>query len=240
MARIVRKDPSEHRRSQLAAVEARLGYVFKDRSLLDAALTHPSVSDARVVNYERLEFLGDRVLGLMVAENLLRHFPDVDEGELSQRLHGLVSRETCAEVAQALELGPVMRLAAGETRSGGRRNLSILGDACEAVIAALYLDGGQAEVNRVILPYWLPRIQAGVSRALLNPKSHLQEWAARQKLPAPEYEVIGRDGPDHAPIFTLQLTLKGYEVFTARGRSRQEAEKAAATGFIELHKLDKA
>lgn len=239
MARILKKDTSDHRRGQLSAVETRLGYEFKDKSLLDAALTHPSVTDTKVVNYERLEFLGDRVLGLMVAENLIRSFPDVDEGELSQRLHGLVSRETCAEVAQALELGPVMRLAAGETRSGGRKNLSILGDACEAVIAALYLDGGKETVDRIILPYWLPRIKAGVRRAVLNPKSHLQEWAARQKLPAPEYEVVGREGPDHAPIFTMQLTLKGYEVLIAKGRSRQEAEKAAAIGFIERHGLDK-
>ncbi|MFT4091847.1 MAG: ribonuclease III [Asticcacaulis sp.] len=238
MARILKKDTSEHRRGQLEAVEKRLGYVFSDKKLLDAALTHPSVSDAKVVNYERLEFLGDRVLGLMVAENLLRSFPDVDEGELSQRLHGLVSRETCAEVAQDMGLGPVMRLAAGETRSGGRKNLSILGDACEAVIAGIYLDGGQEAVNLVILPYWLPRIKAGISRAALNPKSHLQEWAARMKLPAPDYEVIEREGPDHAPIFTMQLTLKGYEVFIAKGRSRQEAEKAAAIGFIERHGLD--
>src|SRR5690606_38661699 len=111
------------------------------------------------------------------------------------RLHGLVSRETCAEVAQDLDLGPVIRLAAGETRSGGRKNLSILGDACEAVIAAVYLDGGPEAVSRVILPFWLPRINAGVSRSLLNPKSFLQEWAARKKLPAPDYEVIDRDGP---------------------------------------------
>lgn len=238
MARILKRDASGHRHKQLSAIEERLGYVFDDKALLDAALTHPSVSDTKAVNYERLEFLGDRVLGLMVAENLIRAFPGVDEGELSQRLHGLVSRETCAEVAQALGLGTAMRLAAGETRSGGRGNLSILGNACEALIAAVYLDGGPEAVNRVILPLWKDRISAGVSRAMLNPKSHLQEWAARQHLPAPEYALTGREGPDHAPIFSVQVTLKGYEPVTATGRSRQEAEKAAALGFIAGHGLD--
>ncbi|MFP1131327.1 ribonuclease III [Asticcacaulis sp. W401b] len=234
----MQRDVSGHRQKVLDELEAKLGYRFSDRQLLDSALTHASVSDGRPKktvsgDNERLEFLGDRVLGLLVAEALMQAFPQAAEGEMSQRLHGLVSRETCAAVATSLGVGAAMRLAPGETKSGGRSNLTILGDACEALIAAVYLDGGFETARRIFAPLWQPHIRASHSRSHLNPKSHLQEWAAQQKLASPKYEIVERTGPDHAPIFKVALTLEGYDPVVASGKSRQEAEKAAALSFIE-------
>lgn len=238
----MQRDASTHRQTLLAALEAKLGFQFKNRSLLESALTHSSVGDGArkksgASDNERLEFLGDRVLGLMIAEALMSAFPEAEEGELSQRLHGLVSRETCAAVAQALGVGPAMRLAAGETRSGGRANLTILGDACEALIAAVYIEGGYEVARSVFVPLWAPHLNAGHNRSSLNPKSHLQEWTAQNRLPAPVYEVVNRSGPDHAPIFTVAVRIEGFVPVTAIGKSRQEAEKAAALSFIESEGL---
>ncbi|MDC7681917.1 ribonuclease III [Asticcacaulis sp. BYS171W] len=239
----IQRDASAHRQKLLNGLEAKLGYTFTHRDLLESALTHASVGDgakrkAGASDNERLEFLGDRVLGLMVAEALMEAFPDAAEGEMSQRLHGLVSRETCAAIAQQLGVGPALRLAVGETRSGGRSNLTILGDACEALIAAVYVDGGFDAARKAFLPLWQPHIRSGHDRSHLNPKSHLQEWAAQQKLPAPKYEVVKREGPDHAPIFTVAVGLEGYDPVSATGKSRQDAEKAAALRFIENEGLN--
>ncbi|MFT3998130.1 MAG: putative dsRNA-binding protein, partial [Asticcacaulis sp.] len=136
-------------------------------------------------------------------------------------------------VATTLGVGAAMRLAPGETKSGGRSNLTILGDACEALIAAVYVDGGFEAARRVFLPLWQPHIRSGSERSHLNPKSHLQEWAAQKKLPSPKYEIVERSGPDHAPIFKIAVTIEGYDPVVASGKSRQEAEKAAALSFIE-------
>ena len=230
-----------HNQRHLAidALQDRLGYRFRNPELLELALTHASVAEGarKMADNERLEFLGDRVLGLMIAEELMEAFPVASEGELSRRFHALVSRETCAGVARAIGLGAALRLAAGETKSGGRDNPTILGDACEALMAALYCDGGYAEVARVFRPLWTQALKDSGDSSRSNPKSYLQEWAAAHGRRAPVYSLIERRGPDHAPSFTMQVAVEGLAPQTAMGRSRQEAEKAAALGLIERDRL---
>jgi ribonuclease-3 len=225
--------------ARLAAVtelEARLGYVFKDRNLLDQAVTHASAGDGHraIVHNERLEFLGDRVLGLCTAQTLMAQFPAAREGDLSQRYNILVNRQACAQAARQMGLGPALRLAGGETKRGGREQDTILADACEAVLAAVYLDGGLEAARAVFDQFWAEQIaalgQAGMGQvALSNPKSFLQEWAAAAKRPIPVYSVVQRTGPDHAPEFIVEVQVEGLDAARAKGRSRQEAEKAAAS-----------
>lgn len=221
------------------AVQAHLGYRFRDPALLELALTHASVAEGarKQADNERLEFLGDRVLGLMIAEVLTETLPEADEGEMSKRFHALVSRDTCAGVARRIELGAAIRLAAGETKSGGRNNPSILGDAVEALMAAVYRDGGYGAVKAAFLPLWREALgeSADVSRS--NPKSFLQEWAVANGKAPPVYNLMARTGPDHAPVFTIAAAVEGMTPETASGKSRQEAEKAAALGLIEREKL---
>lgn len=223
------------RQNAVTALQARLGYEFRESSLLERALTHTSVGQGvdKVRHGERLEFLGDRVLGLCIAEALLERYPADPEGELSKRLNLLVSGRQCAAVAREIGIGPALRMAGGETKSGLRENDTVLGDACEALIAAIYLDGGLERVAMVVRTLWADRI-AEVDRAgVLNPKSALQEWAAAQKKPAPVYRVASRTGPDHAPSFTVEVTVQGLAAETATGGSRQQAETAAALKLIE-------
>jgi ribonuclease-3 len=223
------------RLSAVEGVERRLSYRFKDRDLLERALTHASAGQGarRVADNERLEFLGDRVLGLIAADLLMRRFPEATEGELSKRLHAVVSREACARVAETLELGPALRLAAGETKRGARANATILGDACEAVIAAVYRDGGLEAARSTFAPMFELEIDRLGPTAALSPKSRLQEWAAQAKRPNPVYAVVSREGPDHAPRFTVEVRVEGFEPARASGASRQEAEKAAATALLD-------
>ncbi len=227
------------RHKAISALQTRLGFTFRDPALLDLALTHASVGEGarRTKDNERLEFLGDRVLGLMIAEALMDAFPEAEEGEMSKRFHTLVSRDTCAAVARALEVGTALRLAAGETKSGGRSNPTILGDAVEALMAAVYRDQGYEAVKTVFLPLWRQHIidSGNVSRS--NPKSFLQEWAAAHGKTPPAYNLIARKGPDHAPVFTIEAVVDGLRPQAATGKSRQEAEKAAALGLIEREQL---
>lgn len=228
------------RAEAVAALQRRLGHAFADPALLERALTHASVSDGgrkAPRDNQRLEFLGDRVLGLLVAERLVADFPEADEGEMSARLHALVDKAACARVAEALGVGPAMRLSAGETRQGGRRRESVLGDAMEAVLAAVYLDGGLEAARSVFTSAWAAELSAPPRRALANPKSVLQEWALGQGRPLPAYRVTDRSGPDHAPVFTVEVAVQGVAPLTAQGRSRQEAEKAAATAMLEREGL---
>jgi len=227
------------RHQAIEALQDRLGYRFRDAEMLELALTHASVAEGarKLADNERLEFLGDRVLGLMIAEALMEAFPEASEGELSRRFHALVSRETCADVAREIGLGPALRLAAGETKSGGRSNPTILGDACEALMAAVYCDAGYETVSRIFRPLWTKALKDSGNASRSNPKSFLQEWAAAHGKGAPVYSLIERRGPDHAPVFTMQVTVEGAAPRTATGRSRQEAEKAAALGLIERDKL---
>jgi ribonuclease-3 len=223
------------RAEAVEALQRRLGHAFTDKGLLERALTHSSVApDARNKrrDNERLEFLGDRVLGLLVAEHLIEAFPDAVEGELSPRLHMLVDRNACARVARRIDLGPALRLAPGETRNGGREHDTILSDACEAVIAALYLDGGLDRVRAVWKDIWGEELAAPAEPRVHNPKSALQEWAAAKGRPPPAYTVVGREGPDHAPRFTVEARIEGLEPVRAEGTSRQGAEKAAAQALL--------
>lgn len=215
----------------------RLGHSFADPSLLERALTHSSVGDgasrSRRDN-ERLEFLGDRVLGLLVAEHLLADDPAASEGDVAPRLNALVSREACASVARRLELGPALRLSGGETRTGGRDKTSILAGAMEAVIAAVHQDGGLEAARAVFARIWPPEFaRLAVAVRPKDPKTELQEWALARGRALPAYAVVGREGPEHAPVFTVAVSVAGVEPVTGQGGSRQAAEKAAARALLD-------
>jgi ribonuclease-3 len=238
------------RPAAVAELAARLGHAFADPQLLERALTHSSVGDgAQSPNKqrnlprdnERLEFLGDRVLGLLTAEALIDRFPEASEGELAPRLNALVSRDACARVARRIGLGPALRLAAFETKSGGRDKGSILAGACEAVMAALYLDGGLEAARGFFAAAWAPEIEALPAMGQqLEVKLALQQWAQKQGNPLPAYTVLKREGPDHAPTFTVQVAVDGVEPAQGTGSSRQAAEKAAAQILWDREELGTA
>ncbi len=218
----------------LEALQARLEYTFKSREALVRALTHRSaVPGDRVAHesYQRHEFLGDRVLALVVAEMLFKAYPKAEEGDLARRLNQLVRRETCADVAVALDIGAAIRLGAGERQSGGRRKEAILGDVAEAVIAAIYLDGGFEPAKAFVERNWRPRMEQ-LSGTLRDPKTTLQEWAQGRALPTPAYEAIDRSGPDHAPEFTVRVTIADRYAGEGKGKSKREAEQAAAQDVL--------
>lgn len=214
-------------------LQRRLGYDFKDRALLERALTHASAVQGKrgLEPNERLEFLGDRVLGLVVAEALMKDDRCADEGDLSKRLHVLVDKGTCAAVAREIGLGPALRVTGGEALA--RQNDTILGDATEALIAALYVELGWEGAREVVLRLWEPHLSQPIDAISANPKSELQEWAAALRRPLPDYRVVSREGADHAPTFTVEVQVEGFDPATARGRSRQEAEKAAAQSLLQ-------
>ena len=222
------------RAEAVAALEARLGWTFRDGELLERALTHASVGEGarRVRDNERLEFLGDRVLGLHAAEWLIERYPQAKEGELSPRLQALVNRTACARVARRLELGPALRLSGGETKSGGRDKDTILGDAIEALLGAVFLDGGPEASRGVFLEHWQDEIAALDEPRIQDPKSKLQEWSLASRRTLPIYRVLERSGPDHAPSFVVEVRVDGLQAAIAEGRSRQEAEKAAALALL--------
>jgi ribonuclease III len=213
------------------ALERRIGHTFVDRQLLRTALTHASASDSPVASYQRLEFLGDRVLALVVSEMLIGAFPNASEGELSRRLAALVRNEACADVARALDLGAALRLGGGEVQSGGRQNAAILGDVCEALLGALYLDGGLPAARPVIEENWRERMLA-INTMLRDPKTTLQEWAQAKGLATPMYTIVGRSGPDHAPRFEVEVTVPTLLPSRGTGRTRRDAEQDAATAAL--------
>jgi len=220
------------RKPDTVALEERLGYRFRDRDLLDLALTHVSAPGAGTgVSYQRLEFLGDRVLGLAVAEMLYRAYPDAAEGELSRRLAELVRRESCAEVAQAWDVGPHLKLGAGEVHSGGRRNTAILADACEAIIGAVFLDGGYEAARALVERAFAQRL-AAPRRPLRDAKTALQEWAQGRGLPTPVYAIVEQVGPDHAPKFRVSAKVEGLDLALGLGASKRSAEQDAARSLL--------
>ncbi len=226
------------RQEAVAALRERLGHDFRDPELLDRALTHSSAGDGRKIkDNERLEFLGDRVLGLLAAERLTERYPNAKEGELSPRLHILVNRDACARVARQIGVGPALRLSPGETRTGGRDKDTVLGDAMEALVAAVYLDGGLEAARSLFDRLWADALARVDDPRARDVKSALQAWAQGQGRPLPVYTVVSRDGPDHAPRFTVQVTVEGAEPVLAEGRSRQDAEKAAATALLRREGL---
>lgn len=232
------KSTGATKRSAEAILAERLGYRFRNPNLLREALTHESALGGSAPrgtetqeSYQRLEFLGDRVLGFAIAELLLTAFPNASEGELSRRLNHLVKRETCAEIAQEIDLGDLAILAEAEARSGGRRKITLLGDMCEALIAALYLDGGWEPAAAFIHRHWRPRMLAW-SGPLRDPKSALQEWAQAQGMKPPDYTIVARTGPDHQPRFTVEARIAGLAPARADGTSRRAGEQAAATQVL--------
>jgi ribonuclease-3 len=223
------------KKSALGKLEAAIGHVFNDRALLERALTHISAlagTPADGPHYQRFEFLGDRVLGLVIAELLFRAYPGATEGELSRRLAHLVRRETCAEVAVAWDVPPHVILGPGERQSGLRRKEALLADVCEAILAAVYLDAG-FEAARSVVEKAFGAKMAEPGRAVRDAKSALQEWAMGRGLPVPVYREVDRTGPDHAPHFRIEACVDGYEPAAAEGRSKRLAEQAAAVAFLE-------
>lgn len=215
----------------LVQVERLLGYEFRDPILLDRALTHASIATDPAGNYQRLEFLGDRVLGLVVADMLLKIFPDADEGELARRLNMMVRRETCAQVAGELGLGEHIRLAKAEVAAGGRSRNALLGDVCEAVIAALYVDGGLPAARAFIEAQWSERMR-NLSGPLRDAKTTLQEWAQARDLAPPTYDVSDRSGPDHDPEFHVTVMVPDHRPARGAGKAKRAAEQDAANRFL--------
>ncbi|MBX9830158.1 MAG: ribonuclease III [Xanthobacteraceae bacterium] len=215
------------------ALEKTIGYRFKDRDLLDRSLTHISVSGGNRANsYQRLEFLGDHVLGLIISDMLFQAFPKADEGELSRRLADLVRREACADVARAIELGQAIRLGSSENNAGGRTRTAILADVCEALVGAVYLDGGYPAAEKLVERLWGERMRTP-ARPLRDPKTVLQEWAQARGLPTPAYREVERTGPHHSPVFRIEVKLPNKEPAEGSGRSKRSAEQAAAEALLK-------
>jgi ribonuclease-3 len=217
-----------------AALASFAEYEFTRPELLTEALTHPSAARRRGSarrGYERLEFLGDRVLGLIVAELLWRRFPNEAEGELTRRHTHLVRREALAEVAKAVGLGPRIIVSAGEDAAGVRHNPSVLADVCEAVIAALYIDGGLPAARNFVERWWETRL-AALGAPPRDPKTALQEWAQARGLPLPAYRTVATEGPAHRRRFTVTVGVEGLPPATATGSSKRAAETAAAAAAL--------
>lgn len=219
---------------RLSLFEARIEYRFADRALLERALTHASHGDgrSRAASNETLEFLGDRVLGLMAAETLFTVFEGMDEGGLAHRLNALVNREACARAARRCDLGEALRLSPAEERLGGREKSSILADACEAVIGALYLDGGLPAARDFFDGLWADEI-AGLKKRPKDAKSRLQEWAAATGQGAPIYDTIARKGPDHRPVFEVEVRVGNLAPARGEGSSKQAAQRGAAEILLD-------
>lgn len=225
------------RHADLGALEARIGHSFADKTLIAAALTHVSAANGpKRITYQRLEFLGDRVLGLVVSEMLYESFPEAEEGELSRRLAALVRKESCAEVA--LEWGVQAHIRLGDSeRAAGAVKTAILGDVCESIIGAVFLDAGYLAARAVVVRAFEPRMRAPC-RPLRDAKTALQEWAQSRGLSTPAYRELSRRGPDHAPEFTIAVEVQGFAPAEATGGSKRLAEQAAASAFIAREGID--
>ncbi len=220
------------KKPHIQELEALLGYTFKDRSLLAEALTHASARASHGGrDNERLEFLGDRVLGLSIAAMLYTQFPEAREVEFARHYNALVCKGCCAEVASALELGPQLVMAPSEARSGGRKKAVILADACEALLGAVHVDGGFAAAEAVVRKLWGPLVETEATPAP-DAKTALQEYAQSQKRGLPEYRETGRSGADHAPSFTVQVTVNGLKPALGEGTSLKKAQQAAAEALL--------
>lgn len=219
-------------------IKQHVGHHFKDASLLERALTHSSLSSKGngVRDLERLEFLGDRVLGLLVAEALWRGFPEMEEGDLAPRLNALVRKETCAKAAKSFQLDQLMRMSPYEEEAGGREKKAILGDVCEAFLGALYIDGGLEAARLAFDHFWSPNLEKLASR-YRDAKTALQEWSQERKLGVPQYKELERDGPAHQPSFTVEVSLTGFKSLKASGSSKRKAQMKAATEFLIREKV---
>ena len=219
-----------------------LGHRFNTPELLQEALTHPSTdahqSENEHLNYERLEFLGDRVLGLVIAEMLLTSFPEEREGDIAKRHTGLVQADALAVVAHEISLGDYLSLSVGEHRSGGRKKKAVLADAIEAVLGALYLDAGLEPAKAFIKKYW-HKAMVSYDIPPVDAKTELQEWAQKRGLPLPQYVLLERSGPDHSPVFDMEVRVKGHPPQNGISHSKQSAQKHAAQNMLDyLETLD--
>ena len=208
----------------------KIGYVFSDIALCETALTHSSTQNDSSDN-ERLEFLGDRVLGLAAADLLFAAFPDEDEGSLAKRHTGLVQQEALVHVAQEINLAEHLKLSAGEMKSGGHKKEKILADAVEALIGAIYLDGGFEAAQDFVRKFWGAMLH-GQALPPEDAKSQLQEWAQGRGLPLPEYKLLGKSGTDHAPLFEIEVFVEGIDKTKAVAASKRAAEKEAALKML--------
>ncbi|MET3560200.1 ribonuclease-3 [Bartonella japonica] len=212
-------------------LEKLTGHRFKNEERLKRALTHSSVQDSEQGNYERLEFLGDRVLGLLIAEMLYQFFPQASEGELSVRLNGLVNAQTCAEIAREMGLAEMIHVGFEMRNFEGRRLTNMHADVVEALIAVIYLDGGLESVRPFIQKYWQSRAkQMDADRR--DAKTELQEWAHIQGSAQPHYRVVKRSGPDHDPIFMVEVSISGFAPEIGQGSSKRYAERMAAEKIL--------
>lgn len=214
-----------------AKLETLIGHEFVEKERLDRALTHASARTDKG-NYERLEFLGDRVLGLCIAELLFRTFGTAAEGELSVRLNALVNAETLAEIADEIGLTELIRAGSEVKTLAGRKRVNIRADALESLIAALYLDGGLDVARRFVLRYWEPRSRV-TGAARRDPKTELQEWAHQAAAATPSYQIESREGPDHDPVFKVSVRVGQFTPAYGTGRSKREAEQAAAASMLQ-------
>ncbi|MGB6342305.1 MAG: ribonuclease III [Xanthobacteraceae bacterium] len=226
--------PAQRRRKRAATdLESRVGYRFTDAAMLESALTHISALKGgnRANSYQRLEFLGDHVLGLVISDMLYRTFPKADEGELSRRLADLVRKETCADIARAIDLGVAIRVGSSEANAGARSRPAILADVCEALIGAVYLDGGYKGAEALVERLWEVRLKA-TAQPLRDPKTVLQEWAQARGLPTPIYREVARSGPDHNPEFRVAVQLPSFAPAEGIARSKRAAEQDAAAAML--------
>ncbi len=217
--------------AELTAFSKRLGHEFHQPELLIQAMTHSSLSSVTRGDNQRLEFLGDRVLGLSISDALFHKDSNAAEGLLAPRFNALVRKETCADVAVEVGLGDALKMGRSEMISGGRRKMAILGDAMEAVIGAVYLDAGFDVASAMIIRLWSDHIENAADDAR-DPKTTLQEWAQAQKLSTPKYIEIDRSGPDHAPIFTIEVTLESGQRASAQATSKRAASQEAAADLL--------
>jgi ribonuclease-3 len=222
----------EYRR--LAVLEELIGYVFADKDLAMRALTHSSYGDGRrkTPDYERLEFLGDRVLGLMTAETLF-FLSSEKEGALARRLNALVRKETCARIARRLGIGEALLISPSEEKQGGREKTSILGDACESLLGAIYLDGGFVAARAFFDTHWKEDIAAVTNKSMKDPKTALQEKASVTNKTLPVYTILERSGPDHKPLFVIEVEVEGIGKAKGTGKSKKDAERYAAVHLLE-------
>jgi ribonuclease-3 len=221
------------KQTKTTELEKRLGYTFKSRELLDRALTHASVRSQRGMQHdnERLEFIGDRVLGLAIAELLHETHPNASEGDLARRYNRLVRGAACGVVARRIGLGPFLILSDSEHESGGREKETILADAVEAILGAVFIEAGFDVARKVVRTLWSAQIDE-LPHAVADPKSALQEWAQGQGLDLPEYIEVSRTGPDHAPRFVTEVHIKGRKPARGEGASKRQAEQAAASALL--------
>jgi len=224
-------------KKEISDLESSISFKFKDQSILRRSLTHKSFDSDN--NNETLEFLGDRVLGLVISEKLINDFPNDSEGLLDKRYSKLVNKETCYKVSLSLNLGDFILLGPTESSSKGNEKKSILADTCESLIGAIYSDSGYEESRKFIFKFWNKEFESLDTNNLIDPKSFLQEWTLKRYKELPEYKLLNQSGPDHEPVFSVELSFKEYKKTTEEGKSIKDAEMKAAESFIRLNKIVK-